>query len=679
MTVQLAADAQTYDCRKAFADELIALARDGRAHRRRLQRLGRLEQPRRLPRGVPRPPDQRRHRRAGPRRRRRRPGQRRAIPFVCAAAPFLTGRALEQIKADVAYSNTHVVLCGQSPGMAYGELGPTHHSIEDLSWTRAIAEPDVVVPADPAQTRAAVRWAVANPGPPYLRVAALQGPGRHPGRRAVRVRAGASRPRDGDDVTVIAIGTMVSRALEAAEQLRADGRRGARAQHALRRPARRATRCSRRRARRAASSPPRRPPSAAGSAPRSRPSSPSTSPVPMRILGVRGEFAPTGSTDFLLDHFGLTADGIADAAASLLAMSSPEPLSSPIDQGTQLDQGPARRHRRRDRRARRARRSAVAHPRPGWVEQDAERDLGQRPRRGRRVRWTATPAGGRRRRPQHPARVAACSGTAPTGAPLGPLLSWQDQRTRRGLRTRCAATGDRGPVRSQRSPAGPDVLARPRRAGCSTPTTATDAQSAGRLCLGTVDSLAAQPARRRATDRGRQRRPHPAARRPTPRDWDDDAARPVRRPARGPARIVRLDRAVPGRRAASRRCSTARRSAPCWATRTPRCSPTPAGARARSKPPTAPAPRSWASATRDRPRSRRLCLTVAWDDGDGPRTPSRATSAPAARTLTWLAELLGTTPAALADAGRGRRSDGVHLVPASAAWARPGGTTTRSG
>ncbi len=61
------------------------------------------------------------------------------IPFVSAAAPFLTGRALEQIKADVAYSNTHVVLCGQSPGMAYGELGPTHHSIEDLSWTRAIA------------------------------------------------------------------------------------------------------------------------------------------------------------------------------------------------------------------------------------------------------------------------------------------------------------------------------------------------------------------------------------------------------------------------------------------------------------------------------------------------------------------------------------------------------------
>src|SRR5215203_5435231 len=85
------------------------------------------------------------------------------IPFVSAAGPFLTGRALEQIKADVAYSAQPVVLCGQSPGMAYGELGPTHHSIEDLSWTRAIADLKVVVPADPAQTRAAVRWAAQNP------------------------------------------------------------------------------------------------------------------------------------------------------------------------------------------------------------------------------------------------------------------------------------------------------------------------------------------------------------------------------------------------------------------------------------------------------------------------------------------------------------------------------------
>ena len=63
------------------------------------------------------------------------------IPFTCGASCFLTGRALEQIKVDLAYSRNNVKLCGMSSGMAYGELGPTHHSIEDLAWTRAIAEP----------------------------------------------------------------------------------------------------------------------------------------------------------------------------------------------------------------------------------------------------------------------------------------------------------------------------------------------------------------------------------------------------------------------------------------------------------------------------------------------------------------------------------------------------------
>ena len=50
------------------------------------------------------------------------------IPFVSAAGCFLTARAMEQIKADVAYSRNNVKLIGQSPGVAYGDLGPTHHS-----------------------------------------------------------------------------------------------------------------------------------------------------------------------------------------------------------------------------------------------------------------------------------------------------------------------------------------------------------------------------------------------------------------------------------------------------------------------------------------------------------------------------------------------------------------------
>src|SRR4051795_3450742 len=142
------------------------------------------------------------------------------IPFVSGAAPFLTGRALEQIKADVAYSNTNVKLCGQSPGMAYGELGPTHHSIEDLAWLRAIANLPVIVPADPVETEQVIRWAARTDGPAYIRVS--RAPVRTVHGPAFRLGV-AARLREGGDLTIIACGTMVERALDAAEALAGRG------------------------------------------------------------------------------------------------------------------------------------------------------------------------------------------------------------------------------------------------------------------------------------------------------------------------------------------------------------------------------------------------------------------------------------------------------------------------
>ena len=124
------------------------------------------------------------------------------IPFVSGAAPFLTGRALEQIKADVAYSNANVKLCGQSPGMAYGELGPTHHSIEDLAWLRAIANLPVIVPADPIETEQVDPLGGARPtGPVFIRVSRM--PVRESSTRRLRVPArhgdAAARRRRRDD------------------------------------------------------------------------------------------------------------------------------------------------------------------------------------------------------------------------------------------------------------------------------------------------------------------------------------------------------------------------------------------------------------------------------------------------------------------------------------------------
>src|SRR5579872_41558 len=144
------------------------------------------------------------------------------IPFVCGASCFLTGRALEQIKVDLGYSRSNVKLCGMSSGVAYGELGPTHHSIEDLAWTRAIANMTVIVPADPLETAQALRAAAAYDGPVFFRHSRMPVPALHAA--DYRFEFGrAATLRRGSDVTLIANGTMVCRALEAAALLEDDG------------------------------------------------------------------------------------------------------------------------------------------------------------------------------------------------------------------------------------------------------------------------------------------------------------------------------------------------------------------------------------------------------------------------------------------------------------------------
>jgi len=237
------------------------------------------------------------------------------IPFVCAAAPFLTGRALEQIKTDVAYNGYHIVLCGMSPGMAYGELGPTHHSIEDLSWIRAIADMIVVVPADPQQTRDVVRWAAQTDRPCYLRIGRVKVPNVTPD--GVTFEFGkALQLRDGSDVTLVATGVMVSRALEAADLLGAAGVT-ARVlniativpldEEAIVRAARDTGRIVTIEEAR----------TTGGLGAAVAETVVRNVPVPMRMLGVTG-FAPTGKAEFLYEHFGLDAAGIVRAVRELL-------------------------------------------------------------------------------------------------------------------------------------------------------------------------------------------------------------------------------------------------------------------------------------------------------------------------------------------------------------------------
>jgi transketolase len=238
------------------------------------------------------------------------------IPFVSCAGPFLTGRALEQIKNDIAYSNYHVVLCGQSPGMSYGELGPTHHSIEDFAWLRAIDNMTVLAPADPFQTRAALRWAAATDRPVYMRIGRYKLPAVTPEGHDFIVGK-ADELRDGRDLTIIAAGTPVAAALQAATALAARGVAARVLNMATIAPLDEvAVIRAARETGRIVTVEEATVHGGLGSAVaevvvRHH-------PVPMRMLGVT-HFAPTGKTGFLLDHFGLNAEGIARAAQELMS------------------------------------------------------------------------------------------------------------------------------------------------------------------------------------------------------------------------------------------------------------------------------------------------------------------------------------------------------------------------
>ncbi len=238
------------------------------------------------------------------------------IPFVCAAGPFLSGRATEQIKADVAYSQHNVILCAMSPGMAYGELGPTHHSVEDLSWMRALPGLDLIVPADRLQTRRAIEALVAQPRPTYMRVGRTKVPdvttetdGWERGRFAVA--------REGSDVTLIGLGTTVSRTLAAADLLAEDGI-SARVLNAgwispLDREAIVAAATETRAIVVAEEA------NIAGGLGAAVAQQVAMLGVTTRVvpLGL-DHFAPTGSTEWLLEHFGLTPDNIAATAKAQL-------------------------------------------------------------------------------------------------------------------------------------------------------------------------------------------------------------------------------------------------------------------------------------------------------------------------------------------------------------------------
>ena len=237
------------------------------------------------------------------------------VPFVSAASCFLTARALEQIKADIAYTNVNVKLIGQSSGIAYGELGPTHHSIEDLAWLRLLNNLTLIVPSDPWETEQAIRAAAAIDGPVFVRISRMPVPAI--ARKVQRFEVGkAETLRDGDDIAIIANGVMVHRAIAAAEALATDGVEARVVNMSTVNPLDEAAIISAAETGAVLTVEEHSMRGGLGGAVAEVITE--HDPVVMHRMGFPG-FLPTGSAEWLLEHYGLTAQGIAGAARNLIA------------------------------------------------------------------------------------------------------------------------------------------------------------------------------------------------------------------------------------------------------------------------------------------------------------------------------------------------------------------------
>ncbi len=143
--------------------------------------------------------------------------------FAASPACFLSTRSMEQVKVDVAYSNTNVTLIGISGGISYGSLGMTHHSNQDIATIGTIPNMRVYIPSDRHQTKELIEALLTDEKPAYVRV------GRNPvediyeeGNVPFQLDK-ATKLSSGDDITIIACGEMVRPALLAAEELKQSG------------------------------------------------------------------------------------------------------------------------------------------------------------------------------------------------------------------------------------------------------------------------------------------------------------------------------------------------------------------------------------------------------------------------------------------------------------------------
>jgi transketolase len=141
--------------------------------------------------------------------------------FTYSIANFPTLRCLEQIRNDVCYHGLPVTVVSVGAGLSYGNLGYSHHAVQDLGILRTLGELTVLSPADPGETRACVRWLANHPGPSYLRLGKAGEPELHAEQPLEPVPV---KVLDGNaEVALVATGSVLKSALEAARAVHAEG------------------------------------------------------------------------------------------------------------------------------------------------------------------------------------------------------------------------------------------------------------------------------------------------------------------------------------------------------------------------------------------------------------------------------------------------------------------------
>ncbi len=145
------------------------------------------------------------------------------IPFASTFAMFATGRAFEIIRNSVAYPKLNVKICATHSGISVGEDGASHQALEDISCMRTIPSMTVIVPSDAVETKAVIHRIADMDGPVYVRLGRLAVPVINDEENYKFELGKGITLKEGNDITIIATGLMVSKAIEAAKELENKG------------------------------------------------------------------------------------------------------------------------------------------------------------------------------------------------------------------------------------------------------------------------------------------------------------------------------------------------------------------------------------------------------------------------------------------------------------------------